>query len=160
MTGISLLTTTTPKKLGGGPLFTSFPISQSSSCLIEELAAGYSQIWLLEAGTRSGRGRNVSQSPRAVRRGGGNVVTVLGVFLYTFSVGDFTGSKRFTSIICSGVISGSYNTSKLILEPLKKCVWQCDLICHSGAPPILSKGSNILIHIVVGREKPLHIIMR
>ena len=39
------------------------------SSLIEELAAGYSQIWLLEAGTRSGRGRNVRQSPLAVRRG-------------------------------------------------------------------------------------------
>ena len=29
-------------------------------------------------------------------------------------MGDFTGSKRFTSIMCSGVISYSYNTSKLI----------------------------------------------
>ena len=65
--------------LGDGPhpkilvLFTSsfatvIHLSVQSS-LVEELAAGYSQIWLLEAGTRSGRGRNVRQSPRAVRRG-------------------------------------------------------------------------------------------
>ena len=62
---------TTPKDL---VLFTSYfatviRLSVQSS-LIEELAAGYSQIWLLEAGTKSGRGRNVRQSPRAVRREG------------------------------------------------------------------------------------------
>ena len=79
-------------------------------------------------------------------------------------MGDFTGSKRFTSIMHSGVISDSYNTSKLIIirafEKMCVAMLRIDFICHSGALPILSKGSNILVHIVVVREKPPHKMRR
>ena len=60
---------TTPKERKSAPVLPHLPLQPYNLSLIEELAAGYSQIWLLEAGTRSGRGRNVSQSSRAMRRG-------------------------------------------------------------------------------------------